>query len=961
MAIRKTHKFSVYLSAFAIFASADATLPQNTRPTSVSWSMTPTSDSTPATAPQNSSNQNRANLYSHSSLIASSDEMAIIAAEDQPVSQDAQPQVQPQAQAQAPQAQNKLPPSQALGPVINFNNVSITEYLRFVSRLTGKNFIFDPQLLQFPVTIISETPASLEDIMAALLQNLRIHEFYLVEEGNNFIIHQSQEVKAPAGLLRTNENGEKGPEIATAVFQVSNVSTARVASIVKTMISKDALVESMDETMRVIVTDILANIEKISDLIKKLDQPNSGLEIGQYVALNNSPQALISVAQRIITPVASDKTLILVPYLASNSIFVISTPYLVEKTLAVLQSLDLNQTTLANGVILEQGLLPGGRPGVGVGGLPGVGGIPGQPGAQGAGGAGAGGGPGGAQGVPGTPGAAGAAGAAGAPGAGGIEGQAGTIEGGAGAQGQRVGFAGGLLHFDQMKFNPDTAMELQHQRALEAQKVRQTPTPLSQEEIDTFTQKERNAILAAKGFTPDQISKLTSDQVIRVLRERGITPEERQRVFGEKKNIYESELPLGQAEATQFYIHRLQYRKAEDIVKALQSIAASLSGVGAGGAGPIGPPGASQSRNFAPPSDLVVTLNSIQPILENNSLVFTGTRATLQRAKELINQLDVPVRQVFIETLILDTSLSNTLQFGVEWAAKYHMKNYAYSAGFLNGQGTGGQSAIATPLAALQLPSCTPSCPPTTVTSIPIGEGLSGTAIGRKITHNGTAFKAFAAFVNFLRTDADVELVLNPKIVTEHNVPAEIFVGQEIPIKGQSIVNSTANNATNTVSTNYETQRVGVDLKVTPLISAGDMVTLIIEQSISSANSTQVANQGNNNAPPATINETKTTTRVHLPSGYFLYMSGVLQTQVTKNITTVPLLGQLPIIGFFFNDKNITDQRRNIIMYIRPIIIDTPIDIERITQHQEQVCEEANDRAGGWRKGMNDLKELLNF
>ncbi len=768
--------------------------------------------------------------------------------------------------AQAMQNMQKLEkqeiekPAQPLGPVINFNNVSITEFLRFVSRLTGKNFIFDPQLLQFPVTIISETPATLEDIFAALLQNLRVHGFFLVEEGNNFLIHQTSGINTPAGILHEDENGQLSPDIATAVFQIANVSPARIAAIIKTMSTDDAIIETMEETMRIVVTDIVANISKFSDLIKKLDAPNSGLEIGQYVSLNNSPVALISVAQRIVTPIAGDKTLILVPYQASNSIFIISTPYLVEKTLSVLQSLDLNQTTF------------------------------------------------------------------------------------------------GLLNIDQMKFDSEAARQAQEERQQQAQRERQTPIPLTQEEIDTFTARERNAILQAKGLTPEQISKLSSDQVVRMLREKGLTKEERQKIFGEKKGIYESDLPLGQAESTQFFIHRLQYRKAEDVVKALQAIAISLSGSGGQNM-----PNINAQRNTLPPSDLVVTLTSVQALVENNALVFTGTRSTLARAKELINQIDIPVRQVLIEALVLDTTIGNTLNFGVEWAGKYQAKNYAYSAGFLNGPASGGQSAIQGPLAAVTIPNPVPTVPPTTLDAINLSDGLSAGAIGRQIRQGGQAFRTFASFINFLRADSDVQLVLNPKIVTEHNVPAEIFVGQQVPIKGQSIVNSTANNATNTVSTNYETVQTGVDLKVTPLISSGDTVTLIIEQSISNANSTQVANQGNNQAPPATVNETRTTTRVHMPSNYFLFMSGMLQTQVASQVNTVPLLGGLPIIGFFFNNKVITDTRRNIIMYIRPRILDSPIDIEQITQHEERIYDEANDKAGGWRKQLNDLKELLNF
>ncbi len=839
----KVHLFSLFFASAASFASytyADSTNAPKSVSQSISWSTT-----------------------GNSTLVADA------ATPDTTTPQGTAPELPvnlSQAQA-APNAQTPAKAAPALGPVINFNNVSITEFLRFVSRLTGKNFVYDPQLLQFPVTIISESPASLEDVFAALLQNLRVHGFFLIEEGNNFIIHQSGDVVSPAGLLYTDENGQQGPEIATAVFQVSNVSAARIATIFKTMCSKDAIIETMEETMRIVVTDIVTNIDKFQELLKKLDVPNSGLDIGQYVALNNSPISLISVAQRIVTPLAGDKTLILVPYQASNSIFVISTPYLVEKVLSVLQSLDLNQTTF------------------------------------------------------------------------------------------------GLLNVDQMKFDAKAAKDAQEERLRAEEKERQKPVPLTQEEIDTFTARERNAILSSKGFTPEQISKMSAEQISRILRETGLSQAERQKIFGEKKGIFESELPLGQIESTQFFIHRLQYRKAEDVVKALQSIAASLSG-GVGTApigGAAGAAGAAATRNVLPPSDLVVTLNSVQPLSENNALVFTGTKSTLARAKELINQIDTPVRQVFIEVLVLDTTLSNTLNFGVEWAGKYQMKNYAYSAGFLNGQGTGGSSAIQTPLNNVTLPNPVPTVPPTTLGALNINEGLSAAAIGRKISHNGNAFKAFAAFVNFLRTDNDVHFIINPKIVTEHNVAAEIFVGQQVPIKGQSIVNATSSNATNIVSTNYETVQTGVDLKVTPLISSGDMVTLIISQTISNANSTQVAQQGNNNAPPATINETRTTTRVHLPSNYFLFMSGMLQTQITANIDSVPGLGGLPIIGYFFNNKNITDTRRNIIMYIRPRIIDTPIDIEQVTQDEERVWEEANEAACGWRKQFNDLKELLNF
>lgn len=855
--------YTLLLSSAAAFSPIADGIADEARTKHISWD-----SANPLTSSKQSSIKN-------SNLLVASNDLGDVSQDlnTQATGNAQTPPEMSNAQPAANGAQNPAPTGtgksmSAQGPVITFNNVSITELLRFVSRLTGKNFIYDPSLLQFPVTIISETPASLEDVMAALIQNLRIHGFYMVEEGNTFIIHQNPDFRAPGGLLHIDENGNEAPELATAVFQIGNVSPGRVATIVKTMLTKDAVVEIVEETMRVVITDMLANIKKISEIIKKIDAPNSGLEIGQYVALNNSPSTLISICQRILQPLASDKAFVLVPYQASNSVFIVSTPFLVEKALSVLQSLDLNQTTF------------------------------------------------------------------------------------------------GALNVDQMKFDAQTARKMQETQSVEIQKQRETPIPLTQEEVDSFSDRERNALMMAKGFTAEQIVKMTPEQIARILREKGISTLEREKVLGQKRSLFESELPLGQAEATQFLIHKLAYRKVDEIVKALTAIATSLNG------GPVQQQG---GKNSLAPSDLVVTLNSVQGIQESNSIVFTGTKLTLQRVKELIGQIDVPVRQVFIEAVVFSTTLNNSLNFGLEWGGKIQAKNWSYQGGLITGpSSTTNSSVIATPLAAIGFPGAhhllpdpnqAPSFTNNTgvLPALPLNEGFTASAIGRKIKFGGKGFQATAAFVNLLSTTDDTEVILNPKIVTEHNVPAEIFVGAQVPIKGQSIVNSTASNTTNTVATNYETQNVGVDLKVTPLISSSDTVTLIIEITDSSTDNIQVQAQGGNSAPPATVSEIKTTTRVHMPSDYFLMMSGMLQSQTRRQIGGIPLLSSIPILGYFFSNKQIHDSKQNVIMYIRPKILDTPIDIERHTQNQQTVFEEANGRASGWTKQWNDLKELLNF
>lgn len=789
-------------------------------------------------------------LYSVSHFGPQTDDLELIAQNEPETAQT------PYQQSQAQQGLKEAPaPLTIEGPVINFNNVSITEFLRFVSRLTGKNFVFDPQELQFPVTIMSESPASLEDVMAALLQNLRIHGFLLIEEGNNFVIHRNQAMKAPAELLRVTEGGISTQQIATQVFQVANVPLDRMAAIVKAMTSADAIVEVVTETSRIVVTDILPNLNRLQDIIKKLDAPHTNLEIGQYVAINNSPAALLAISQRILEPLASGQPLIAVPYPPANSVFVVSTPFLVEKALSILQSLDTSQAT------------------------------------------------------------------------------------------------SGILNIDQMKFDVTLAKKLQEERQLAEQKQKTTAVPLSTDEIEQLTREQRTAILREKGLHPEEISKLTPQQLVRILREKGLSQLEREKILGQKKGLFETELPLGQVEATQFFIHKLQYRNALDVTKALKAIADSLSG-----AAPVGGPPPGGLRIAQPSSDLVVTLLSVQPLEANNSLVFTGTRATLQKVKDLVAQVDVPVRQVLIEVLVLDTTLNEALTFGVEWGARIARKNFAGQAGLITNP-----SAIALPLQNVGFPPTVPTIPPTTLSPVPLEEGFSVTSIGRKIKFHGQGFIAGAAVVNALRADDNTKVIINPKIVTEHNVPAEIFVGEEVPIKGQSVVNATTNNLSNLVTTNFETQQVGVKLKVTPLISSSDTVTLIIEQEISTVDPTQVQIQGFQNTPPATIKQITMHTRVHVPSDYYLMLSGVLNTTNTEKIRQIPVLGSLPLIGFLFSNKLLQYDKRNVIMYLRPKIIDSPIDIERVTKSQQDAFDADTGAYEGWRSDLNDLMRFLNF
>jgi type III secretion protein C len=253
---------------------------------------------------------------------------------------------------------------------------------------------------------------------------------------------------------------------------------------------------------------------------------------------------------------------------------------------------------------------------------------------------------------------------------------------------------------------------------------------------------------------------------------------------------------------------------------------------------------------------------------------------------------------------------------------------------------------------------------PTSLRPPPAPAGISIGNLGRKIKFLGRGFRSTGALIQALHSDTETHIMLNPQIVTEHNVAAEIFVGEQTPIKGQSVANTSVgggNVTDNLVTTNYETQETGVSLKVTPLISSHNTVTLILEQKISATTQEQVQQQASQDAPPATVREARTTTRIHMPSDHFLVMSGMIREDTRLTANRIPCLGGLPFIGSLFSQQRKSFGKRNLMIFIRPIIIDTAEDIDELTRHREEVLKSKSTVQSGFNKQMDDLRMLLNL
>jgi len=750
--------------------------------------------------------------------------------------------------------------------LINFNNVGIIEYLRFISRVTGKNFIFDETQLNFTVTIVSEEPTTVENVMAALLQTLRINGMDMIEEGNTVLIFSTETGgRAPGTVVSESLPGStaKKGDIVTRVFRLNTAYADSVAPIIQANLSQDAIVQVLLDSNHIIVTDIASNVAKIHELIQSVDAPNSSMIIGQYVVRNTFIDVLIQNAESIMVSIAPGQPITFVPHIESNSVFIVASPFLVERAIPILQRLDQSDATTGIFNLNDLRYDPGQEK----------------------------------------------------------------------ASRQTRGGRQGVWELDQegnWNFQPLEESEI-HKQSAEPQ----------------GTWKEN-----AHGhweFFPGKKPEEGTDQP-KGSWQRGADNKWRfaldrdESIFAGKRTrtaAHPTNLPLGHIEKTKFYIHKLQYRGGQGVADAIVNIGGSMGGTAAIN------------------SELLATINSVQWLEESNSLVFTGTPESLLKVKELVEEIDQPLRQVFIEMLILETTVDDSLEYGVNFGTKFGGGDSAGAQAFITGASPLNSVLSTSGLSVPDSSGTRTALAPTATSAIQnvSSGGYNMGIIGQKLRYCDSIFNSITALVKAVHEKSDINVVMNPKILAEDNVTAEIFVGINTAFKTESISNDEGSILTN----NFEYRNVGTTLRVTPHLGPTNIITLDIEEEVSN-----VANQANSaeqntslgSGPTTRINRTKT--KVHIPDEYFLIISGLISDEKQRSRQHVPCLGGAPFIGAAFTDKSYSDAKRNIMIFIRPQLIDSEQQIQELTKHQQNIYRIKRRTKKMWKLDCEEALDWLN-
>ena len=295
---------------------------------------------------------------------------------------------------------------------------------------------------------------------------------------------------------------------------------------------------------------------------------------------------------------------------------------------------------------------------------------------------------------------------------------------------------------------------------------------------------------------------------------------------------------------------------------------------------------------------LISGLGSVVVDERTNSIVVTDTAAKLAEIRDLIEKVDIPIRQVMIEARIVIASSNIDQQLGVRWGGGY-LNNNGDKFTSIAGD-TAGVTSLNNQMISGQSPVQMPTAP---FVDLGVSGGTSGFAVGFTSTD-----LFLTAELSALEASGEGEVVSQPKVITGDKQKASIKSGTEIPYQ-----EGAASGATTTAF-----KEAVLKLDVTPNITPDDRILLDLVVNQDSVG--ELVPSGNGGLIP-TIDTTELTTQVLVGNGETVVLGGVFKNEELVKIEKVPLLGDIPYLGNLFKSKANTQQKRETLIFITPRIL----------------------------------------
>lgn len=279
---------------------------------------------------------------------------------------------------------------------------------------------------------------------------------------------------------------------------------------------------------------------------------------------------------------------------------------------------------------------------------------------------------------------------------------------------------------------------------------------------------------------------------------------------------------------------------------------------------------------------------AVDPV--RNVIVFQGDPQRWRSIRNVLARLDQPARQVVIEVTVAEVTLTDDLSHGIEWA----LKNV-------------GIDGMTGP-----------------VTALGNGEPNAGGLVWRALSSSGQV----KAVVNLFAKDSRVSILSTPRLMVKSGESASIDVGTEVPIitSQATAVDLPTTGGTSSILQSIQYRKTGVLLEIEAVVHSGQRVDLKLTQEVSEATPTDTSDISS-----PSIFSRKLQTSLSLSDGESMLLGGLISNTTTDGKTKVPLLGDVPLLGRFFQNRTKHGQRTELLMLITPYVVEDASQARAIT------------------------------
>jgi len=306
--------------------------------------------------------------------------------------------------------------------------------------------------------------------------------------------------------------------------------------------------------------------------------------------------------------------------------------------------------------------------------------------------------------------------------------------------------------------------------------------------------------------------------------------------------------------------------------------------------------------------------STIQADESLNAIIVRADPATMNEILDVLEALDVRRAQVLIEAAIVEVTIDSRRDLGVEAAIV-------------------DEDGQTTPFASTALNGTVQNLLGGLINDAGDIDAVSGlanintpTLAAARINRGGISF---GAVVNALATHADANLLSTPSILTLDNQEAKIVVGNEVPFRTGSF--TTSGDSSSNPFTTIQREDVGLQLTVTPHVHDGTSVRLEVAQEITNLVDTAIGNSGFSDV---VTSKRTIETMILAEDDQTIVLGGLIQDDITDTVRKVPLLGDIPGLGWFFRSTSNTHIKSNLLVFLRPTVIRSSAEAEQATSRK---------------------------